>query len=125
MERLRVDVVVERSALVQVIVNLLSNAWKYTGANKEIHCSATTSGDKEVEIIVKDNGPGIPGSEHNNLFEKFWRGQDAVESGIAGSGLGLAIVHGIVKVHRGRIDFHCPSGGGTSFRVYLPRGKPA
>jgi two-component system, OmpR family, phosphate regulon sensor histidine kinase PhoR len=117
-------VVGDRSALVQVLVNLLSNAWKYSGANKEIHCTAKATSDKEIEIVVQDNGPGIPGHEQKNVFDKFWRGQDAVESGTQGSGLGLAIVHGIVKVHRGRIELHSPSGGGTAFHVHLPRGKP-
>jgi signal transduction histidine kinase len=114
----------DRSALVQVLVNLLSNAWKYSGANKEIHCTARATSDKEIEIVVQDNGPGIPGHEQENVFDKFWRGQDAVESGTPGSGLGLAIVHGIVKVHRGRIELHSPGGGGTAFHVHLPRGKP-
>jgi two-component system phosphate regulon sensor histidine kinase PhoR len=117
------SVIGDRSALVQVVVNLLSNAWKYSGSQKEIHCSAKVAGDKEIEIVVSDNGPGIPSDEQKKVFDKFWRGRDAVESGTVGSGLGLAIVRGIVKAHRGRIELHSPSGGGTAFHVYFPRSK--
>ncbi len=117
-------IVGDRTGIVQVMGNLLSNAWKYSGADKEIRCSAKAVSDKEVEIIVSDNGPGIPSDEQKRVFEKFWRGRDAIESGTVGSGLGLAIVRGIVKAHRGRIEVRSPSSGGTSFHVFLPRCKP-
>ena len=117
-------VVGDRVALVQVLVNLLSNAWKYSGESREILCSAKPSKDnKGVELIVADNGPGIPVEEQKRLFEKFWRGKDAIESGTSGSGLGLTIVEAIVKAHRGRIEFKSPPGGGASFHVFLPRAK--
>ena len=116
-------IVGDRVALVQVLVNLLSNAWKYSGDDKEILCSAKPSKDKEVELTVRDNGPGIPATEQKRVFEKFWRGRDAIESGTSGSGLGLTIVEAIVKAHRGRIEIRSPAKGGTSFHVFLPRAK--
>ncbi len=117
-------VVGDRAGIVQVMGNLLSNAWKYSGTGKEIRCSAKAASDKEVEITVSDNGPGIPTDEQKRVFEKFWRGRDAIESGTIGSGLGLAIVRGIIKAHHGRIEVKSAPGGGTSFHVFLPRCRP-
>ena len=57
------------------------------------------------------------------VFNQFWRGREAMESGTTGSGLGLAIVKAIVKAHRGRIELRSPPGGGASFHVFLPRSK--
>jgi signal transduction histidine kinase len=113
----------DRLALVQVIDNLLSNAWKYSGDQREIHLVARGLKDREVEIAVRDHGPGIPVEEASRVFEKFWRGQSAQESGTAGSGLGLSIVQSIVRAHRGRIELRSPKDGGAEFHVFLPRTK--
>ena len=110
-------------ALVQVLTNLLSNAWKYSGSDSGIQLIVRAASDKEVEFIVQDDGPGIPADEQKRVFEKFWRGQYAIESGTSGSGLGLAVVQAIVEAHRGRIRLRSPSGGGTAFHVFLPRHK--
>lgn len=113
----------DRTALTQVLVNLLSNAWKYSGDNKRIHCSASLNKDHELEIIVRDHGPGIPAHEQRNVFDKFWRGQAAIESGTTGTGLGLSIVQGIVRAHQGRIELRTPKNGGSAFHIFLPRHK--
>lgn len=113
----------DRTALTQVLVNLLSNAWKYSGDVKRIHCSAKLNKDREIEIVVRDHGPGIPVQEQRHVFDKFWRGRAAKESGVTGTGLGLSIVDGIVRAHRGRIELRSPRDGGTAFHVFLPRHK--
>ncbi len=114
----------DRGSLVQLLVNLLTNAWKYSGEDKEISLIARLTRDKkEVEFIVRDNGPGVPAHEQQKIFEKFSRGHAAVESGAAGSGLGLAIVKAIVRAHRGRVVLESSEGKGASFHVFLPRDK--
>jgi len=113
----------DRTALTQVLVNLLSNAWKYSGERKQIHCSAKATKDRDIEILVRDHGPGIPPHEQRNVFDKFWRGQTAIESGITGTGLGLSIVQGIVRAHSGRIELRTPRGGGCAFHIFLPLHK--
>lgn len=130
-DKMRLDVDVDdqlfvtgdRTALVQVLVNLLSNAWKYSGDNKEIQFTAGLDRNRDVEIIVRDNGPGIPANEQRHVFDKFWRGRAALESGTTGSGLGLSIVLGIVRAHRGRIELRSAKERGTAFHVFLPRDR--
>lgn len=110
-----------KAALTQVFVNLLSNAWKYTGSRKKITLKAVATGDHEVEIAVHDNGPGIPTEEQKKIFEKFERGAAAIEAGTAGSGLGLAVVQAIVGAHNGRVELKSSPQGGSCFRVFIPR----
>ena len=112
-----------RAALTQVLVNLLSNAWKYTGDEKKITLEVTAASDREVEIAVHDNGPGIPTEEQKKIFEKFERGTAAIEAGTAGSGLGLAVVEAIVGAHRGRVELKSSPREGSCFRVFIPRTK--
>lgn len=114
-------IVGDEAALTQAIVNLLANAWKYSGDDKKISLSARSAGSREIEIVVVDNGPGIPTEERKKVFEKFERGKAAVESGTQGSGLGLSIVQAVVKAHRGRVDVRSPSSGGTRVHIHLPR----
>ncbi|MHC4920036.1 MAG: sensor histidine kinase [Planctomycetota bacterium] len=113
----------DRAALTQVLVNLLSNAWKYTGTQKKITLRATAANDREVEVAVHDNGPGIPTEEQRTIFEKFERGTAAIEAGTAGSGLGLAVVQAIVGAHHGRVELRSSAREGSCFRVFIPRSK--
>jgi two-component system phosphate regulon sensor histidine kinase PhoR len=115
----------DRGALGQAVANLLTNSWKYTGAEgKRIHISAGAD-LKHVWIIVSDNGIGIPRHEQKVIFEKFERGADAVNGGRAGSGLGLAVVQAIVSAHRGSVDVRSEPQQGARFRITLPRWKGA
>ena len=91
-----------RAALSQAVGNLLSNAWKFTKADdKKIDIRAQAD-LTTISISVSDNGSGIPRLERDAIFEKFERGQAAVDAGRPGSGLGLAIVRAVVEAHRGR-----------------------
>jgi two-component system phosphate regulon sensor histidine kinase PhoR len=111
----------DKSALAQALANLLSNAWKYTpseGKRIEITASADAT---HVSLIVTDNGVGIPGSEHEAIFEKFTRGSSATVGKSQGSGLGLAIVRAIAKAHKGKVDVRSEVNHGSRFRIVLPR----
>jgi two-component system, OmpR family, sensor histidine kinase KdpD len=107
--------------LERVLCNLLENAAKYTPAGSKIVIAAQPHG-AWVNVMVYDNGPGLPQGKEEEVFEKFTRGER--ESAKPGVGLGLAICRAIIEAHGGRIDA-CPSPeGGAGFVFTLPRGTP-
>ncbi len=114
-------VVGDRATLVRALVNLLTNAWKYTGSDKRIAIEAHTVG-RRIELTVRDNGPGIQRDEQRAIFEQFERGRAARETGQPGVGLGLAFVRAIVRGHRGKLDF-ASRPGETVFRIRLRRRR--
>ncbi len=109
----------DRPTLVRALVNLMTNAWKYTGEVKQISVVARAAG-RRIEILVRDNGLGIPRNEKAILFEQFRRGRDALASGEPGVGLGLAFVRAIMQGHRGKIDVQSRPGE-TTFRLRFKR----
>jgi signal transduction histidine kinase len=113
------EILGDRVQLDLAIVNLLSNASKYSPAGGRIRL-AVSQIDRRVVIEVSDNGMGIRSNERGQLFERFFRGADAGSRGIAGTGLGLAIVKQIVDRHGGVIDVTSTWGDGSTFRIELP-----
>ena len=100
----------------QVLVNLLENAAKYTAPASPITISAKKNED-EVEIVVADRGPGLPGGDESRIFEKFYRAEKGKGGG---AGLGLTICKGVVTAHGGRIWAESRKGGGAAFHFTLP-----
>ena len=119
--RIQSDLVImgDRPTLVRALVNLLTNAWKYTGDDKQIEILAVEN-RRWVELSVRDNGMGIDPAEQNTIFEQFQRGRAAEASGASGVGLGLSFVSAIVRGHRGKLGFESRPGD-TRFRIRLPR----
>lgn len=117
-------IAVDEDAMVDAIVNLLSNAYKYGGEPRKIEVGAAAVG-REVRIWVRDNGPGIPFTEHKRIFEKFYRVDDRLSREREGSGLGLAIVEHIVRAHGGRVELDSAPGRGSTFRIVLHAQEPA
>jgi two-component system phosphate regulon sensor histidine kinase PhoR len=113
--RVRVD----RSALVEALINLLTNALKYTGAVKKIVVRVESDGHA-VRISVKDNGPGIARQDLKRVFDRFYRARDPLHRIIEGSGLGLAMVKHIVQGHGGLIEVASELGEGATFTITLP-----
>jgi two-component system phosphate regulon sensor histidine kinase PhoR len=111
----------DRPTLVRALVNLLTNAWRYTGDDKRIVIAAYENG-RWTEITVHDNGIGIHPAEQREIFEQFRRGRAADVSGAAGVGLGLSFVRAIVRGHGGKLDFES-SPGDTEFRIRLKRRR--
>ena len=112
----------DRDTLVRALVNLLTNAWKYTGEDKQISIEARDAG-RRIEILVRDNGIGIERGDQSAIFEQFHRGRGATRQGIPGIGLGLAFVRTIIHSHKGKIDFSSRPGE-TEFRIRLKKRKP-
>ncbi len=118
------EIVADRSAMVDALSNLLSNAWKYTGDDKQIRVVAILDG-KWVRISVEDNGYGIPKHEYRRIFEKFYRVDDRLASEVEGSGLGLAIVHHVARAHAGKVEVESEVGVGSSFSILIPARRIA
>jgi two-component system, OmpR family, phosphate regulon sensor histidine kinase PhoR len=114
-------VVGDRATLVRALSNLLTNAWKYTGEDKQIALEAKAS-PRWIELTVRDNGAGIDRLEQRAIFEQFSRGRAAHHSGAPGVGLGLSFVRAIVRGHRGKIDVDSKPGD-TAFRIRIKRRR--
>jgi len=109
-------------AVAQVLVNLLSNAEKYSSDRKEITVEA---GRRDgplpcAEVRVLDRGPGVPRNTEEKIFEMFYRAHDALSSGIQGSGLGLTLARQIARAHGGEVAYEPREGGGSCFMLRLP-----
>jgi two-component system phosphate regulon sensor histidine kinase PhoR len=111
---------VDRAALVDALLNLLSNAYKYSRERGGIRLSARAD-ERHVRIAVSDQGIGIAFREHRRIFDKFYRSNELLSSEVEGSGLGLAIVRHVVQAHGGRVELESELGKGSTFTVVLPR----
>ncbi len=111
----------DRDRLVQVIVNLLANAAKFSPPGDGRVTLGVKSGDDAVEIFVADNGPGVPAADREIVFERFRQAGDPLTDKPGGFGLGLAICRRIVAQHGGRIWVEDAPDGGAVFKVHLPR----
>lgn len=113
-------VFVDEAAMTQAIRNLIDNAVKYGGTDPGGITITASRNSSSVELLIADQGPGIPGSEIPHIFEAFYRGRKAVDEQIHGTGLGLSLTKSIVESHGGSIRVHCPPGGGTRFTITIP-----
>lgn len=111
----------DKIRLEQVIINIVSNAIKYTGEGGKIRLRLRDAGEN-VEIIVADNGMGIPKEDLPRLFERFYRVEKARSSDKGGTGLGLAIAKEFALAHGGDIRVASELGKGTVFTIVLPKG---
>jgi two-component system phosphate regulon sensor histidine kinase PhoR len=115
-------VMADREALSEALLNLLNNAYKYTGPEKRIEVRATRNGPS-VFLSVVDDGPGIAPREQKRIFDKFYRAPDPLSRSIEGTGLGLAMVKHIVSGHGGKVSVQSELGKGTTFTIALPAAE--
>jgi signal transduction histidine kinase len=106
-------------ALAQILVNLLSNAEKYSTGRKEIEMHSYLTKDS-AHVSVLDRGSGVPAGEETKIFEAFYRAHDSLASGIQGSGLGLTLAQRLAKEHGGEITYQAREGGGSNVTLRLP-----
>jgi PAS domain S-box-containing protein len=112
-------VTVDSVRLVQVLVNLVQNAVKFSPSGSQIELTARSQGD-DVVVSVKDHGRGIPRDHLDHVFEPFHQVDASDSKDRIGSGLGLAICRRIIDQHGGRIWVEQPRGGGSIFCFTLP-----
>jgi signal transduction histidine kinase len=105
--------------LERVLLNLLTNAVKFTPDGGRVTLQVTTSAD-EVRIVVADTGIGISPADLPHVFRRFFRSQSAIRAEVPGTGLGLSLVKSIVEAHGGSIAVSSHPGVGSTFVVTLP-----
>ena len=113
----------DASRISQIMINLLSNAHKYTPEEGTITVTAAREGDF-VLIQVADTGVGLSTAEQAQLFTRFYRAQNPATQDVGGTGLGLSITRMLVEMHGGQITVQSASGEGSSFRFTLPIAEP-
>jgi len=109
----------DEDALAQILVNLLSNAEKYSGERKQIELHSYFE-DHHICVSVLDRGLGVPGGSERKIFDAFYRAHDSLSSGIQGSGLGLTLALRLAAEHGGAIEYRPREGGGSAFTFKLP-----
>jgi signal transduction histidine kinase len=114
-----VPVLGDPDALERVVLNLGSNAVKFTGDGGSVTVWVGRSGDRAV-LRVSDSGMGISSDEQPHIRNRFFRSTEAYRHAIPGTGLGLSIVDAIVSGHDGRLEFDSSPGRGTTVTVSLP-----
>jgi signal transduction histidine kinase len=105
--------------LERLVVNLVSNAVKFTEWAGSVDVTLVVCGDV-AELHVSDTGMGIPLEEQGRIFQRFFRSSLASEYAIQGTGLGLNIVRAVAEAHQGRVDFVSTPGVGTTFTFVVP-----
>ena len=106
--------------IMQILLNLVSNAVKYSPRGGVVRVTAHPS-DRWLELCVSDQGVGIPPEARSRVFDRFFRVSSFETKGIPGTGLGLSIVKGLIELHGGRIWVESEVGRGSTFHVTLPQ----
>ncbi|PWA11237.1 PAS domain-containing sensor histidine kinase [Pueribacillus theae] len=110
----------EKDRVRQIILNLVSNGIVYTPKGGKIEVNLLEK-EKEIDLIVRDTGIGIPKKDIPRIFERFYRVDKARSRHSGGTGLGLAIVKHLVESHKGQIQVDSVEGKGTTFTITLPK----
>ena len=120
-DQISYEIMADKNQMNQVVVNILSNAYKYTCENSEIivRLAATTS---DIVFEVQDFGIGIAETDLPFIFERFYRAEQSRNRMSGGAGIGLTITQAIVKAHGGTIDVVSELGKGSTFKVRVPKG---
>lgn len=107
--------------LEKIVVNLLSNAFKFTPENEKVELTAQINeSNDQLQLWVTDSGPGIPQELQQNIFDRFYRLRNEKLNRIPGSGIGLSLVKELISLYKGSIDVISDGVHGTTFQVRLP-----
>jgi two-component system sensor histidine kinase SenX3 len=109
----------DREAIVRAVLNLLTNAVKYSGDARTLKVGVKREGD-DIAVAVADKGIGIAPEDLDRIFDRFYRAGDVHTRGVSGAGLGLSLVDQIVQAHGGRIRVDSALGQGSTFTLLLP-----
>jgi signal transduction histidine kinase len=116
-------VIGDAQRLEQVVINLLSNAHKYSPSGALVELRVARAGGQCL-LSVRDNGPGVPEGEREAIFERFYRSSLHRQDRTASTGLGLPIARTVAELHRGRLWVESAPGGGSIFWLALPLATP-
>jgi signal transduction histidine kinase len=109
----------DRTALEQILLNLVENALRHTPEGGRITIE-TTPADNGIYVIVSDTGTGIPPAHLPRIFERFYRADSGRSREVGGTGLGLAIVKHLVEAHDGSVQADSVVEAGTTIRIFFP-----
>jgi signal transduction histidine kinase len=112
----------DKSRLMQVMYNLISNAIKYGAKNDTILVTTNRVDNNHIRVAIIDHGQGIPERFKHRLFEKFTQADSSASRKFTGTGLGLSIVKSIIEEHHGSVGFYSDTGSGSTFYFDLPWG---
>ena len=114
---------IDRDNFDKIIVNLLSNAFKFTPVGGQIILHLSHD-DQHASIAIRDNGPGIPADKMNQIFQRFYQAPLTADERNLGTGIGLDLTRSLVELHHGTIEVHNNQGGkGCEFLVTIPLGN--
>lgn len=114
-------IAIDPDKIERIILNLLSNACKFTNPGGQISVTINDLGE-EISISVKDTGIGIPEDKLELIFERFGQVDKTLRRSQEGSGIGLSLVKSFVEMHKGRVSIRSAVGSGTEFIIFLPTG---
>ncbi|MHB8134112.1 MAG: sensor histidine kinase [Anaerolineaceae bacterium] len=110
----------DRDRIKQALLNLVGNAIQYSPPNSKV-CISMRKIENDVQISIKDSGPGIPKKDLDHIFDRFYRGEKSRQRNqISGFGLGLAITQFIIQQHHGKISVDSVQNEGTTFTIEIP-----
>ncbi|MEM9158354.1 MAG: sensor histidine kinase, partial [Verrucomicrobiota bacterium] len=112
-------ILADKDAMLTAVSNLLENAYKYGGDDRKILLRAKPV-NEGVWVEVEDFGEGIPKSERQKIFDRFYRGKHTAGPNSGGVGLGLSIVSFIMAKHGGRVELESEEGKGSVFKLLIP-----
>lgn len=113
------EVMADRDWMIQVVTNLLSNAYKYSSPGSQVAVRGVRV-DDQLRLDVQDSGMGISAQDQKHLFTRFFRAEDAITTQERGTGLGLAICREIIVRHGGQVQVDSELGKGSTFSILLP-----
>jgi len=115
-----ISVYIERDKIEKVLINLISNAFKFTPEFGRINFKLEAE-EKQVKVSISDTGIGISGEQLEHIFKRFYRVKSKMKS--SGTGIGLSLSKELVELHKGKIEVKSVEGRGTTFEVLLPLGR--
>ena len=115
-------ITVDKDGIEQVILNILSNANKYTEENGHIEVGAFQD-NGDLVMSIKDNGIGISKDDQERIFERFYRVEKGRSRELGGTGLGLSIAKEIIEAHKGKLSLNSEIGKGTEISIKLPKNN--
>ena len=118
------EIYADKERIEQVLINIMSNSVKYTPDGGKISVQASKRDDNNIEIVISDNGIGIPKEDVERIFERFYRVEKSRTSETGGTGLGLAIAKEIINAHAGDITIESELDHGTTVTITLPVNTP-